>query len=59
MVGRDDENICKFPKGRLGFFLESTMAVAQMDPSDKKISVLAMEVEPVTATDPKFWKWAD
>ena len=30
-----------------------------MDPNDKKISVLAIEVEPVTATDPKFWKWAD
>ena len=35
------------------------MAVEQMDPNDKKSSVLAMEVEPVTATDPKFWKWAD
>ena len=30
-----------------------------MEPNDKKRSVLAMEVEPVTATDPKFWKWAD
>ena len=30
-----------------------------MDPNDKKSSVLAMEVEPVTVTDPKFWKWAD
>ena len=30
-----------------------------MDPNDKKIIVLAMEVEPVTAIDPKFWKWAD
>ena len=40
-------------------FLEFTMAAAQMDPSDNKSSVLAMEVEPVTATDPKFWKWSD
>ena len=30
-----------------------------MDPNDKKISVLAMKVEPVTSTYPKFWKWAD
>ena len=28
-----------------------------MDPNDKKNSVLSMEVEPVTATEPKFWKW--
>ena len=37
-------------------FFKFAMAAAQMDPSDKKISVLAMEVEPVTATDPKFCK---
>ena len=30
-----------------------------MDPNNKKISILAMEVEPVTVTDPKFWKWED
>ena len=30
-----------------------------MDPNDKKISVLAMEVEPVTVTVPQFWKRAD
>ena len=30
-----------------------------MDPNYKKSSVLAMEVDPVIATDPKFWKWAD
>ena len=30
-----------------------------MDPNDKKISVLAMEVEPVTITDPKCWKLED
>ena len=35
------------------------MAAAQMDPNDKKISILAMEVEPLTVTDTKFWKWAD
>ena len=29
-----------------------------MDPNGKS-SVLAMEVESVTITDPKFWKWAD
>ena len=37
-------------------FFEFVMAAAQMYPSDKKSSVLAMEVEPVNATDPKFWK---
>ena len=40
-------------------FFEFAMAAAQMDPSDKKSSVLAMEVKPVTGTDPKFWKWED
>ena len=30
-----------------------------MYPNDKKSSVLAMEVEPVTVTEPKFWKWED
>ena len=40
-------------------FFVFSMAAAQMDPNDKKNSVLAMELEPVTDTDPKFWKWAD
>ena len=40
-------------------FLTFSMAAAQMDPKEKKISVLAIEVEPFTITDPKFWKWAD
>ena len=30
-----------------------------MDPNDKKRSVLAMEVKPVTIIDPDVWKWAD
>ena len=30
-----------------------------MGPSDKKSSFLAMEVDPVTSTYSKFWKWAD
>ena len=30
-----------------------------MDPNNKKSSILAMEVEPVTVTDSKFWKWTD
>ena len=30
-----------------------------MDPNNKKSSILAMEVEPFTVTDPKFCKWAD
>ena len=35
------------------------MATSQVEPSDKKSSFLAMEVDPVTSTDPKFWKWVD
>ena len=30
-----------------------------MDPNDKKSSVLAVEVEPFTIIDPKFWNWVD
>ena len=38
-----------------GFIMEA----AQMDPIDRKISVLAMQVDPLIATDPKLLKWAD
>ena len=48
-----------FIKEDWSLFLEFSMAAAQMDPNDKKSSILAMEVEPVTVTDPKFWKWSD
>ena len=30
-----------------------------MEPNNKKSSVLTMEMEPVTVTDPQFWKWED
>ena len=30
------------------------MAAEHMDPNEKKISVLAMDMDPVTATYPKF-----
>ena len=30
-----------------------------MESNDKKSSVLAMEVEPVTVIDSKCWKWSD
>ena len=53
---RTDVNIIKED---WGLFLEFSMAAAQMDPNYKKISLLAMEVEPVTVTAPKLWKWAD
>ena len=46
-------------KGDWELFFAFSMAAAHMDPNDKKISFLAMEVEPVTVTDPNFWKWAD
>ena len=40
-------------------YLDFSIAAAQMDTNDKNISVVAMDVEPVSATDPEFWKWAD
>ena len=46
-----------FIKEDWGLFFEFSMAAAQMYPNKK--SILAMEVEPVTVTDPKFWKWED
>ena len=48
-----------FIKEDWGLFFEFSMAAAQMDPNDKKSSILTMEVELLTVTDPKFWKWAD
>ena len=48
-----------FIKEDWGLFFKFSMAAAQMDPNDKKSIILDMEVEPVTVTDPKFWKWAD
>ena len=53
---RTDAN---FIKDYWGLFFEFSMAAAQMDPNNKKSSILNMEVETVTATDPTFWKWAD
>ena len=38
-----------------GSFFKFSMAAAQMNPNAKKSSILAMEVEPVTVTYPKFW----
>ena len=35
-------------------FFAFSMTAAQMDPNDKKRVFLAMEVEPVTVTDPNF-----
>ena len=40
-------------------FYKFTMAAAKMYPNERKRIVLAMEMGPVTATDPKFWKWED
>ena len=48
-----------FIKEDWGLFLEFSMELVQMDPNNKKISTLAMEVEPFTVTNPKFSKWAD
>ena len=35
-------------------FFKFVIAGAQMDPNDKKISILAIKMEPITSTDPKF-----
>ena len=51
MIGTD----VNFIKEDWGLFFEFSMTAAQMDPNNNKISTLAMEVEPVTVTDPKFW----
>ena len=40
-------------------FFEFSMVAAQMDPNDKKISILNRNVDPVTATNPKNRKWSD
>ena len=40
-------------------FYAFIMEVAQMDPIDRKSSVLAMEVDLLIAIDPKLLKWAD
>ena len=59
MVVRDDDNIRQFKKEDYEFFFEFAMAEVQMDLNYNKVIVLYMEVEPVTAIDPKFWKLAD
>ena len=48
---------CKIEDWEL--FFAFSMAAENMYPNDEIRSVLAMEAEPVTATDPKFWKWVD
>ena len=35
------------------------MAAGQVDAPDKKISMLVLDVDPVTATDEGFWNWVD
>ena len=52
MIGTD----VNFIKEDWGLFFEFLRATAQMDPNDKKSSILNMEVEPITITDPKFRK---
>ena len=47
-----------FIKEDWDLFLGFSRAAAQMD-LNKKISILAIKVEPVTIIDPTFWKWAD
>ena len=48
-----------YKKDDWDLFFAVSMEAAQMDPNDKKISILPTELEPFTVTDPKFWKWAD
>ena len=48
-----------YTKDDWDLFFKFSMAAAQMDPNNKKSSVLAIEVEPVTVINSKIWKWAD
>ena len=48
-----------YKKEDWGLFSAFSMVAAQMDPNDKKIRVLAMEVEPVTIKNPNFCEWTD
>ena len=50
---RNDANL---QKEDWELLFEFYMVAEKVNPNDKKISVLAMEVEPVIATDPKFYK---
>ena len=59
MVGKVMRTDVNFIKEDWGLFFESSMAEAQMDQNYKIIIILAMEVEPVTVTDQKVWKWKD
>ena len=47
-----------FQKENWELFFEFKISASQMNPNGKKSSVLLMEVELVTAKDPKFLKWA-
>ena len=51
---RTDVNFIK----RIGVY-SSNLQWRQHRCTQTKKSILAMEVEPVTITDPKFWKWSD
>ena len=55
MVGKMIRTYVNFIKDYWGLFFKFSMAAAQLYPNDKKSSILAMELEPVTVTDPKFW----
>ena len=57
MVGKMIRTDVNFIKEDRGSFFNFSIAEAQMDPNDKKISTLAMEVEPFNVIDPTFWKW--
>ena len=48
-----------FQKEDWELFFEFSMADSKMGPNDKDSSVLDMEMNPVTATDPTFGKWTD
>ena len=59
MVGKMIKTDVNIRKEDWGLFLEFSMAAEQMDPNNKKRSILVIGVEPIAITDPKFWKLAD
>ena len=49
----------KFQKDDWELVHKFVMAEGQVDVSDKKRSILALYVEPLTATDEGFWNWIE
>ena len=56
MVRKMTRTDVNFIKEDWDLFFEFSMEASNMEPNDKKISTLDIEVEPVIVTDPHFRK---